>query len=181
MTVMIGESIVIASYLDKLDQVRVTTTSPDNTVAASWTARNGIRVTLGSGAISLHNEQTLAREVAAAAYSAQIGFRRACGSPRPDTVDEPRARQHAEALATVDASCVSPGGYVTARVRHDERFDISIRPGTLSTRVPVDLLTAELNAAIAATIRSHRLKSTEIARRQRRRTAATGRAARRSL
>ncbi len=64
-------------YVDRMEKVKVTAQSPDRSVTITTNWNGDVGVTLAPGAIRRHTEESLARQVSAAARVAVAAFQQA--------------------------------------------------------------------------------------------------------
>ncbi|HZE38164.1 MAG TPA: hypothetical protein VE172_05060 [Stackebrandtia sp.] len=163
------------TVFEQFNRVNVNTTSPDRSVAASWTLAAGFTVAVDPASVRAHDDKSLAAQATAAVRGAQHGYVKAVCRVRGIAASDPSRgaiggdaesrRRLTEELDNVDVTVVSDRGYAKARIGGDELVEIRIRPGTLNARTPAEALSTDINGAIATAMARHRAQCRSITER----------------
>jgi hypothetical protein len=144
---------------DPLDTLTVTVRSPDSNIEAEVDSGYRVKLRFRPGALRDYVEFTLEHQLGQLARLAWVAYQReyraaveAAGRVVNDW--DPKRRDYREALAQVEVSAVSDGGYVEVGSVGLERWTCRIQPGLLA-QISEDRFAAEVESAVANLMTQH--------------------------
>lgn len=158
-------------------RLHVTASSPDKSVTARFSHRDGFGVEFDKDLVAKHSDDSLARMVTSAVTGTLTGYRGALDrvaqaatsmlAGEPEDYAAERKQQYlagSEACQDVTTTATSAGGKVRMRMRGLDRIECRIRPGTLAgNEVSLARLAVEVTSAYNQAKFQHRHAVREVA------------------
>lgn len=141
---------------ERLRRATVTVTSPDRTVRASWNVETGVSIELRH--TDRHTEESLSKQLTAAARGVVIGRRRALTTvarkDRDQAVYADTDERERRDLAGVDVETASRTGGVTVRWRGARDIAVRVAAGALGRR-DARTLAVEIEDVLTEAVTAH--------------------------
>jgi hypothetical protein len=138
---------------DPLDALTVTVRSPDSLIEAEVDSRYRVKLRFRRGSLRNYVEFTLEHQLSQLSRLAWVAYQREHraaveASGRIVNDWDPKRREYREALAQIEVTAISDGGYVEAGSVGLERWTCRIQPGALA-QLSEDRFAAEAESAVA--------------------------------
>lgn len=162
----------MAELADRLDALTVRCTSPDGNIDGAWNRNTRLRIAFFDNSYEDYSERELERQLSALANLLRVGFTRGyvralatVSGPQivdaGDESDDEETRKFKAALRNITSAGMSDEHCVFVRARGLERWDVTIRNGSLAELSEAEFVT-ELLHAVRENLTDHRDKVNEL-------------------
>lgn len=163
------------TFHDLFEKMTISVTSPDRTVSATYTGRNGLLIAFRPGTLDRHDETSLAVQIEHALTGVNAGYgnglehiRRERGIPPTptrlrDTNLSRNRHKFEQAAYELKAYATSPMGFVKVRIASNHQVSVRIQPGALQRmEMSEERLATELNTALSEAGRDYGTKRRQL-------------------